>query len=215
MTPTLIERHRSDVADLVTLAQRDLALILSGVDDALAARALLVTALPDLVSMYGAAAATLAADTYEELREVERIAGRHLASPATLPHSSRTDALARWATLDFDKAAALRLAGGGLHRIVADASRHTLIDSTLSDPQALGWQRVGRGECGFCAMLIARGAVYTERSVNFGAHDNCNCSAAPAWGGRPRPVEPFTPSSRRASDADRARVRAWIAEHAN
>ena len=216
MPLALAERHRSDIADLVVLAQRDLALILAGVDDSQAIRALLAASLPDLVSTYGAAAATLAADHYELLRETERITGRHMATPATLPGRGRTDSLAGWAVrgLADPVTSPLKLAAGGLHRIIANASRETLMDSTLADPQALGWQRVGAGECSFCSMLIARGAVYTRRSVNFGAHDNCNCSAVPAWGGRPRPVEPYTPSTRNITDADRARVRRWIAEPA-
>jgi hypothetical protein len=31
-------------------------------------------------------------------------------------------------------------------------------------------------------MLIGRGAVYTEASVDFEAHDHCHCGAEPAWG---------------------------------
>ena len=45
------------------------------------------------------------------------------------------------------------------------------------------------------------------------AHDHCHCSAVPAWSGEPRPVKPYTPSARKATDADRARVRDWIATH--
>jgi hypothetical protein len=30
-------------------------------------------------------------------------------------------------------------------------------------------------------MLLGRGAVYTEASADFEAHDHCNCGAAPAW----------------------------------
>jgi hypothetical protein len=35
----------------------------------------------------------------------------------------------------------------------------------------------------------------------------------PAFGGQARPVQPYTPSLRQASKADRARVRDYIATH--
>jgi hypothetical protein len=62
-------------------------------------------------------------------------------------------------------------------------------------------------------MLIGRGAVYSEATADFAAHDHCKCSAVPAFDGEPRPVKPFTPSLREATDADRARVREYLATH--
>jgi hypothetical protein len=53
--------------------------------------------------------------------------------------------------------------------------------SSIADPKARGWMRVGSGRCDFCRMLIGRGAVYTESTVDFHAHDHCGCGATPAW----------------------------------
>jgi hypothetical protein len=49
--------------------------------------------------------------------------------------------------------------------------------------------------------------------VDFAAHDHCRCIAVPAFAGRPTPVQPYTPTSRDITDADRTRVRAYLAEH--
>ena len=214
----LSEKHRRDLVELTGLAQRDLARIWREFDSAFTARDGLRDVLPRLMEVYGSAAATLAADWYDELRDTLTVKGRFRAIPAELPGNDRTDALARWAVgplfkpePDFD--AALALVSGGLQRIIANADRETIMGSSVADPRALGWQRVGAGECktGFCDMLIGRGAVYTEATADFASHDNCKCSAVPAFGGHPRPVKPFTPSQRNISDADRARVRRWIA----
>ncbi len=98
------------------------------------------------------------------------------------------------------------------------------MQSAIADPEAAGWQRVGDGDsCGFCLMLISRGAVYTSESVKFGAHDWCNCQAGPSFG-RPSDVfdvDAYRQSKRRffegqktgSAEQDDARARAWIAEN--
>lgn len=212
------EAHRRDVATLESLARNDLRLLLAPLDSAEAVRDALLRSLPDLVDIYGSAAATLAADWYEELRAEEAIRGRFTATPATLPDLGRSEALARWAVTpmfdaDPDKLKALERASGGLQRIISNGSRETIAYSSIDDPKANGWQRTGRGACGFCAMLISRGDVYTEHSADFASHDHCNCSAVPAFDGKARPVKPYTPSLRQASTADRARVRDYLATH--
>lgn len=189
----------------------------SQVNTAEAARDALLDLLPQLVALYGAAAASLGADFYDDLREDDGVGGSFTAITAELDDMG-ADSLARWGVdplfqpePDWERARVL--VEGGLHERLANADRASLIDSALADPQADGWQRAGRGECPFCAMLISRGAVYTEATVDFGAHDNCNCTVLPAWGGQERPVKPYTPTSRTITDADRARVRAWIREN--
>lgn len=212
----LIRAHRADLQELIRLAQRDLEVFFSRFSTADEARDGLLEVLPALVEVYGSAAASLAADWYEDLREAEQVRGRFRAEVADLPDRSRTDALARWSVgvlygpdVKFD--IAYSLAAGGLQRIIANASRYTVTRSAIRDRQADGWQRVGFGEdCAFCTMLVARGAVYEEATVDFASHDNCDCAAVPAFGGRERPVKPYQPTERRISDADRARVREYL-----
>lgn len=209
-------RHRRDVADLVAVALSDVGVVFRQVDTAEAAREALQDILPSLVALYGAAAATLSADWYDDIRDTDGARGRFTAIPAEVdPATAGTTELAGWgvgplfqAEPDWDSARSL--VQGGLQRRITNASRETITGSSVADPAADGWQRVGSGECAFCDMLIGRGAVYSEASADFASHDHCACSATPAFGGQPRPVRAYTPSKRNITDADRARVRDYL-----
>lgn len=219
-TQAQAEQHQTDLAVLIAaalLALRDLWRSLVTPEDV---RDALMTGLPGLVALYGSAAAALAADWYDDVRDELEIDGRFRAIVADLPDIGRTDSLARWGIdplfgAEPDVKATQTLLEGGLQRIITDLSRDTITQSALADPQALGWQRIGRGEgdCAFCRMLIARGAVYTEATVDFASHDHCDCIAVPAFGGRELPVKPYTPSERGTTEADRARVRKWLRDN--
>lgn len=214
------EQYRRDIRRITQAAERDLrrAFVTRTPD---AVRDSLLAALPGLVALYGSAAATVAADWYDDLRDTAGIRRPFRAIPAELPDEGRTDALARWAVspLFADLAgeaaweASFTLTLGGLQRIIANAGRETVTGSTTADPDAEGWQRVGYGNCDFCRILIDRGAVYSEATADFASHDHCNCAAVPAFGGRERPVKPYTRTRRRISDADRARVREYLRTH--
>lgn len=206
---------RQGIADLAVLADADLAVLWRQITTADEAREALLDVLPALVDTYGSAAAALAADWYDELRDEVRPAGRFTAIPVALEDTG-ADVLARWgikplfaAEPDWD--AARSLVAGGLQRRIANASRYTVAGSAVVDPGAAGWQRVGDGSsCAFCRLLISRGAVYEEATAQFASHDHCGCQAAPAWRGEPVPVKPFTPSTRGTTAADRARARAYM-----
>jgi hypothetical protein len=208
---------RRAVDDLATLADRDLTALWRQVSTAAQAREALSDILPALVETYGAAAATVAADWYDDARDKAGVGGRFSAIPADLTDSGAV-VLARWgieplfaAEPDWD--AAQTLIKGGLQRRIANASRDTVAGSSIADPKADGWQRTGSGSCAFCAMLIGRGAVYSEASADFASHDHCHCAAVPAFSGEPRPVKPYTPGPRTGSKADFERAKAWIASH--
>lgn len=211
-----VQAHRLDVAEVSASAVADLRILLAEVVTPEQAREALMDTLPQLLGIYGSASASLGADWYDEMRDLIGARGSFAAIAAELPDAGRAYALAGAATT-APKVGALTLetvrslAEGGVQRFVADMDRGSVMASSVADPVTVGWQRVGSGECGFCALLISRGAVYTESSVRFGSHDSCRCAAVPAFGGEPRMVEPYSPSSRRISDADRARVREWIA----
>ena len=200
------------------MAASDLDALWRQVGTADEAREALLDILPALVDVYGSAAGTVAADWYDNLRDELNIERRFFAIVAEIEDPG-TDALARWGISPLfsdnpDPDAARSLINGGLQRRIADVSRNTVRISSLEDPVADGWQRVGDGSsCAFCLMLIARGAVYSDASADFASHDHCGCAAAPAFKGRPRPVKPYTPSSRNISVADRTRVREYLATH--
>lgn len=180
------KRYRTDLDALVRLAEQDLAELWRRANSPSRARNLLIDVLPRLVDVYGSAAATLAADWYEERRAAAEVTGRFTAITATLPDRGRTDALARWGTqylftTEPDFNGALTLVAGGFQRIIADAGRYTVTGSSVADPKARGWERVGDGGCEFCQMLIGRGSVYTEASADFESHDHCQCAAVPVF----------------------------------
>ena len=210
-------RHRRDRDELIETAFRDIGLLFRQFDSAETLREALMDLLPGLYGIYGAAVATLSADWYDDIRDADEVRGRFTAIPAELKADAGTDELARWGVGPLfqavpDKASARSLVEGGVQRRIADVSRETITFSSVQDPAATGWQRVGEGGCksGFCDMLIGRGAIYTEAGADFASHDHCRCSAVPAWGGEPKPVKPYTPSQRNISDADRARLREYL-----
>lgn len=208
---------RSDVAVLTATAEAELAPLWQSAATALAVEEALRDILPALIDEYGAAAATVAADWYDDLRAEAGVRGPFRATPADIPDVG-AQALVGWALAEVadptDLTAFRSLIEGGTQRRIANFSRQTVMGSAVADPQSDGWQRVTDGNgCAFCRMLAGRGAVYSESSADFASHDKCGCSATPAWSGQQRPVKPFTPSSRNITDADRARVRDWLASH--
>ena len=204
---------RDGVTGLVVHARRDLNHLWQQVTEAAAAEVALRDILPALIDTYGAAAATLAADWYDEARAKAGVAGRFTAIPADIRETG-AQALIGWALDEAQDYTTFRtLIEGGTERRIANFSRLTVTGSSVADPKAVGWQRVGTGECAWCRMLIARGPVYSEATADFAAHDHCRCSAVPAWGGLPHPVKPFTPSLRGTSKADQQRAKAWIAKN--
>lgn len=210
----LIRAHRSDLDVLTGLALRDLDLIWEQFTTAEMARDGLMDILPELVDVYGSAAATLGADWYDEVRDTAQVPGRFAPILASMPDRKLTDILARWAVgplfqKEPDWPAARSLIDGGLEKAVVDLDRETITTTAVKDPAAIGWKRVGAGACDFCLMLIGRGAVYRESS-RFASHNNCHCQCVPAFGGQPEPVNPYVPTRRNISPAAKARVREWL-----
>lgn len=203
---------RSQQADLTRLAASDLIALWRQVTNAAEARVALFDVLPKLITTYGSAAASIAADWYDDARDAADVNGRFRAIPAD-PGDQNTESLIAWAT---DKGTTLdsvaTLVNGGVQKRIAMYGRLTVMGSSVADPHADGWQREGVGECDFCEMLISRGAVYSEATADFAAHDHDECIAVPAFNGQPKPVQPYKPSLRQ-SDANQALAKQWISDH--
>lgn len=182
MSQTLL---RDGVESLTGLANADVAAIWRQLSTPDQAREAMMDVLPDLIDFYGQAAAAYAADWYDDERLALAVSRAYSASPVDLGRTGAPE-LARWAIEPlfgpeprWDDA--LVKVQGGLQRRVANASRNTVVESSLRDPSARGWQRAGAGACSFCNLLISRGGVYTEASVAFRSHDHCHCYAVPRW----------------------------------
>lgn len=178
--PSSLELRR-DLAGLTRLAGRNLDALWRELGEDVRSGDALHDLLPELVEKFGAAAATVTADWYDDLRDERLIRGAFTAIPADIP-DSHTDSLIGWAGRTASDEAAFRMKVlGGTTRRILNFSRQTVMGSSVADPRAKGWQRIGVGECDFCQMLLSRGAVYTEATADFEAHDHCHCSAEPAW----------------------------------
>lgn len=172
---------RRDVATLTQSASTDLAALWRQVETAAQAETALRDVLPDLIETYGVAAATVAADWYDDLRDKVGARSRFFAIPAEIREVG-AQALVGWALSEATDLAGLQgLIEGGTQRRIVNFSRLTVSRSSIEDPGARGWKRTGVGNCEFCRMLIGRGAVYTEATADFAAHDHCGCAAEPAW----------------------------------
>ena len=173
---------RRETAGLVRLADRDLARLWQFISDGASAEVALRDLLPAIVTTYGQAGASLAADWYDDQREITEARSRFTAIPVDA-NDRGAQPLIGWALTEANDDTTLRtLIAGGVQRRIADHVRYTIAGSSVADPAARGWERVGDGSsCDFCSMLLGRGAVYTEASADFSSHDHCGCSAAPAW----------------------------------
>ena len=178
----------------------------------------LMDVLPAVLDAYALAAGAASADVYDDLRDAAGVAGRFAAIVAPLREFG-VESLVKWGLKPLsrevpDLSTARTLVEGGVQKRVVNAGNESFTLSASEDPQARGYQRVTRSSaCRFCQMVAGRGAVYTKASSTFACHEHCHCSAVPAWGGRALPVGPYEPSDRPMTDADRARVRKWIADN--
>lgn len=147
-------------------------------------RAVLLDGVPEIIGYYAEGTGALAADFYDESREVAGAAGRFT---ATVVVADRTVAVRRaiaWASDPFysddDE-----LVYGRLAEVVqletARAYRDTILGNRRLDAEAVGWRRITSGGCKFCRMLADRGAVYKATAARFAAHTSCHCSAEPVF----------------------------------
>lgn len=153
---------------LVALAQRDLrdfweSLNLDG-DPARVRDALLVY-FPELLAVYGDAAAVLGADWYDMLRDAPPSAASFRAALARPVDPEQAQGALKWAVgplFDADAATALTQILGSTQRLVMQPGRDTVWDSAARDNFRVGVARVPSGvtTCKFCVMLASRGAVY-------------------------------------------------------
>lgn len=178
---------------------------------------------PAVASQYGEAAATLAADWYDELRDSYRVRGSFTAELAPVSGDEVFRAASNWAAAPGeadipDFGTALARTEGVAQKLVADMSRDTVKISTDRDPQAHGWARFTEpGACDFCLMLSSRGGVYTSATVRFGSHDHCHCLAGPIWAENRGVVDTYQRSPRpdRLRSRQNALARKWMREHAD
>lgn len=193
----LTERHRTAQLALRALALRQVLEMWPAFDVEDAARSwpAVETMLLGVISERRAVSAALAAGYFEAFRRAEGVRG--VARPVIAAFDEGAVARARTSLqvtgyvtterlralrhADPGKVALVRVSGA-VTRHVLDSGRETLLASVRGDRRARGWSRVTSAEpCEFCAMLASRGAVYTETSGAFQAHDHCGCGVEPTF----------------------------------
>jgi hypothetical protein len=191
-TMAQIDAFRTNTAALVTLAQRDLSAFWSSLDttDVEFANMMLAEFYPDLVQTYGSTAALLAADFYDELRDVPPSASRFSAVMAEPVAVGQATSVAGWAVgplfgANPDSLGALALISDATQRLIMQPARNTVVNSTFRDPVRTGFARVPSGTttCAFCLMTASRGAVYSSKqAAGYGMnkfHTKCDCAVVP------------------------------------
>jgi hypothetical protein len=167
------------VAEAVALPSR-----LSG--PPVARRLALLEAVPALIAYYSDGSSALAADFYEEERELAGVRSRFAVRPIVEERTAEQRAAVAWAAAPLfdetlDVTVESRLAGV-VQIETARPFRDTITQNARLDPDAAGWRRIANpGACKMCRMLADRGAVYKRATVQFATHENCYCSAQPVW----------------------------------
>lgn len=128
-----------------------------------------------LVSQYSSATRSLAIGHYMDVRRLEGVREPYRPPLVDLPPAEQVEALVNWATgqlwskeggtlvapatveQSFDTTAE------SLAKTALNVGRDQVIEATEKDRTAIAWAREARPDaCWFCAMLAARGAVYTS-----------------------------------------------------
>jgi hypothetical protein len=184
-------------------------------------RLALLETVPGLIDYYSDGSAALAADLYEEERDLAGVTKLYAVEPIVDDRVVKQRRGIAWASdplfgeLD-DAALVLSLArlSEVVQPEVARPYRDTILGNRRQDPEAVGWQRISNGGCRFCRMLSARGAVYRESTVRFASHPNCHCTAVPVFVGNYTGEEASTiqyvASRRSKTPAQKAELRDYL-----
>lgn len=156
-------------------AEADLRTVLAGVDpeDRRAVKRLLDNVYPEVVAVYGAAAAALGADMVEAW--AADLVIRPTVALAEGVTARQADGIVGWVLDQPDWRGQLDII---TDEVVKQPARDTIMDSAKASRAA--WARVPTGAttCAFCIMTASRGAVYhTAQSAGSDRkyHGKCNC----------------------------------------
>lgn len=180
-------------------------------------RAVLLEAIPEVISYFSVGSAALAADYYDDERELAAPPRLYLAEPIIPDRTVKIRRAVAWAS-DPLFAGDFSSAEGRLADVVqlesARPYRETILTNTRRDPSAAGWRRISGGGCKLCRMLADRGAVYKESTALFATHTNCKCSAQPVFSsgevGEEADAMQYMASHKRRTPEARGRLRDYL-----
>lgn len=173
---------RRETNGLVRLADRDLSKLWRVIAQGASAEVALRDTLPAIVTTYGEAGSALAADYYDAEREKAHVRRRFSAIPLAAEDRGAQALIGAALSSAVNDTTLRAIIAGGVQRRIADHVRLTVANSSVADPSAFGWVRVGEGNCksGWCDQYLD-GEIRTVEGYDFPAHDNCQCSVVPAF----------------------------------
>jgi len=181
-------------------------------------RAALLETVPDLIGYYADGSAALAADFYEEQRELAGAPGGFTPELVLVDRTVKIRRAVAWASepwfQELDVSVESRLAEV-VQLEVARGYRDTITSNQRQDPEAVGWRRITSGTgCKMCRMLADRGAVYKADTARFATHPACSCTAQPVFGVNDAGVEAsafqYLASRRSRTPEQRASLRDYL-----
>ena len=184
-----------------------------------ARRAALLESVPEVIGYYGDGAAALAADAYDDERELAGVAAPFSSQPVVADRTVKIRRAVAWSSAPlFDGAddVALQRLSGVVQAEVARPFRDTMLTNRANDPESAGWRRITRGGCPMCRMLADRGAVYRKTTAIFAAHEDCHCTAQPVFKtdvGEEASVIQYMASRRNRTPATRDRLSSFLRDH--
>jgi len=184
--PADIERFRVANSELSRRVQSEMEAFFRSLNLAKpeAVRDALLEFVPLLTEQYGAVAATLATDWYEELRASSGAAGRFRALAADTVPTDAVEAKVRYLSGHLWTPDPLAMLGGLLtatDKYVKQPGRDTMASNAKRE--GVRWARVpsGKKTCSWCLILASRDAVYTSKQSAGGDghkfHGACDCVA--------------------------------------
>lgn len=192
-TAAQVAEFRAANQALVTLAQRELREFwrsLNVAGNPVAVRNALLAFFPEMLTVYGDAAALLGADWYDMLRNAPPSAARFSAALAASAGEEQAQATVRWAVgplFEGQPDSTFARLTGAAQRLVLQPGRDSVWSAARADPVRTSFARVPSGPttCRWCVMLAARGFDYsTAESAGQGRefHDHCDCVIVPGRG---------------------------------
>jgi len=154
------------------------------------ARDALLEFMPILTDQYGAVAATMAAEWYEELRANSGASGRFRAVAAPGVPAEAVEAKVRFLAGHLWTPDPLAMLGGLLvaaDKYVKQPSRDTMASNARREGVRFARVPTGAKTCAFCLMLASRDAVYASKKSagdlgsghGDGYHGDCDCLVTP------------------------------------
>lgn len=154
-----------------------------------------------VVAFHHSLSSALAMAYYEAFRTTERVGGTATPRAATAIGEERVkgtlfvtgaqmarQAMAAGQAPQAAMQTALVRTSGTVTRLTLEGGRDAIVQSSAADGECRGWARVTSGSCcAFCAVIASNGAVFSEETADFEAHDHCACSGEPAYDGSALP----------------------------